>query len=138
MTVLCFGTFDGLHAGHVDYFRQARTFGDRLVVVVALDETVKLVKDQTSVYVQQTRLQTVADHLLVDEARLGSADDRYRVIEDVRPDIIVLGYDQVTFTEGLGEALRARGLACKIVRAAAYQPEIYKSSKLYARSSFYP
>ena len=31
--VMCFGTFDLLHPGHEDYFRQAREFGDELIVV---------------------------------------------------------------------------------------------------------
>lgn len=131
MTVLCFGTFDGLHPGHEDYFRQAKELGDRLVVVVARDETVKIVKSRASVQDESTRLRAVEQHPLVDEARLGWPGDKYRVIEDVRPDIILLGYDQQAFTETLEETLRSRGLSCKVVRATAYKPDVYKSSKLF-------
>ncbi len=134
MVVLCCGTFDGLHPGHEDYFRQARSLGSRLVVVVARDETVKIIKGRSPFYDQDTRLQVIAAHPLVDEARLGLSGDKYRVIEAIRPDIVLLGYDQEAFTESLGEVLRARGLSCTVVRALPFKPDIFKSSKLYARS----
>ncbi len=120
-----------MHPGHEDYFRQAKELGNRLVVVVARDETVKIVKNQTSQYDEHTRLRAVEAHPFVDEARLGWPGDKYRVIEDVRPDIILLGYDQQAFTETLEETLRSRGLSCTVVRAKAYKPDVYKSSKLF-------
>ncbi|MHA1679090.1 MAG: adenylyltransferase/cytidyltransferase family protein, partial [Promethearchaeota archaeon] len=42
--VLCFGTFDILHPGHVSFLKQARKYGNYLVVVVARDENVKKIK----------------------------------------------------------------------------------------------
>lgn len=130
MTVLCFGTFDGLHPGHDEYFRQAKAHGDRLIVVVARDETVLAVKKHLPRINEDARLAAVQSHPLVDEARLGLPGDKYKIIEDIRPDVIVLGYDQQAFTESLEDALRARGLSCRVVRAKAFKPEIYKSSKL--------
>ena len=51
MRVLCSGTFDYLHAGHVSFIEQAAALGDELFVVVARDENVKRIKghypDQT-------------------------------------------------------------------------------------------
>ena len=129
-TVLCFGTFDGLHLGHEDYFRQAKEYGGHLTVIVARDETVNAVKGRLPRATQDVRLQAVKAHPLVDEARLGLPGDKYQVIEEVKPDVIVLGYDQQAFTDTLEDTLRARGLSCKVVRAKAYKPDIYKSSKL--------
>ena len=40
MKVMVFGTFDGLHPGHLSYFKQARKYGDYLIAIVALDENV--------------------------------------------------------------------------------------------------
>ena len=42
--VMVFGTFDGLHEGHLDFFRQAREYGDYLIVAVARDVNVKKIK----------------------------------------------------------------------------------------------
>gem|GEM_PF-2920555 len=42
--VLTFGTFDHLHPGHESYLIQAKAYGDELITIVALDETVKRIK----------------------------------------------------------------------------------------------
>lgn len=39
--VLIFGSFDSLHKGHLNLFKQARKHGDKLIAVVARDETIK-------------------------------------------------------------------------------------------------
>jgi len=127
---LCFGTFDGLHPGHEDYFRQARERADELVVVVARDATVLDVKGNLPATNERDRLQVVQGHPLVNVALLGYADDKYRVIEEVRPDIICLGYDQDSFTDQLEAELVRRGLSVAIMRCVPFSPEIYKSSLL--------
>ena len=129
-TVMCFGTFDLLHPGHEDYFRQAREHGDRLVVIVARDVTVVDIKGDLPSMGQDERLRVVRDHPLVDEAALGYEDDKYRVIEEFKPDIICLGYDQETFTDTLDIELTRRGLDANIVRCEAYFPDTFKSSLL--------
>ena len=129
-TVMCFGTFDGLHPGHEDYFRQAREHGDRLVVVLARDATVVDVKGDLPANNEQDRLAVVQQHVLVDEAVLGNLDDKYRVIEEYQPDVICLGYDQETFTDTLDVELTRRGLATAVFRCEAYFPDTFKSSLL--------
>ena len=42
--VAVFGVFDGIHAGHQDFLRQAREYGDELVVIVARDKSVTQLK----------------------------------------------------------------------------------------------
>ena len=42
--VALFGTFDGVHDGHRDLFRQARKYGGRLSVIIARDWTVRQLK----------------------------------------------------------------------------------------------
>lgn len=133
MTVLCFGTFDGLHPGHEDYFRQAKELGERVVVIVARDETVEAVKGRLPRQNEDVRLAAISSHPLVSQACLGLSGDKYRIIEEVRPDIILLGYDQQAFTEELEKALHERGLSCTVRRAKAYKPEVYKSSLLRLR-----
>ena len=43
-TVLAFGTFDVLHPGHIHYLKKAKGLGDRLVVIVSRDDSVRLIK----------------------------------------------------------------------------------------------
>jgi len=129
--VLVFGTFDGIHQGHQCLFREAKKYGDRLYVVVALDVTVERVKGRKPRLSQQNRLREVARQPEVDEALLGNPGDKYAVIEQVRPDVICLGYDQKAFVGTLGEALMMRGLSVRMVRLKPFHPERYKSSLLH-------
>jgi FAD synthetase len=128
--VMCFGTFDLLHPGHEEYFRQAREFGDELIVVVGRDRTVLEVKGQLPRTNEEDRRSRVEAHPLVTRAVLGSHDDKYQVLEDHRPDVIVLGYDQLAFTEALADELARRGLSARIERAEPFEPERYHSSLL--------
>lgn len=130
ITVLVFGTFDGLHEGHLDFFRQAKARGTRLVVVVARDTTVEEVKGHTPTEGELRRLEEVKKSDFVDQALLGHRGDKYRIVEEVRPDIIALGYDQNAFVSSLEEELVKRNLKAKIVRLEPYHPEKYKSSLL--------
>jgi FAD synthetase len=127
---ICFGTFDGLHQGHEDYLRQAKEVSDELVVIVARDATVMDVKGNLPNVNEKDRLLKVQEHPLVDDARLGYHDDKYRILEDVRPDVICLGYDQEAFTENLDAELARRGLSASIMRCQPYYPDTFKSSLL--------
>lgn len=130
-TVMCFGTFDTLHAGHDDYFRQARDHGDRLVVVVAGDTMVVDIKGDLPENNENDRLMQVEEHPLVDEAVLCGLEDKYKLIEELQPDVICLAFDQEAFEDDLDIELTRRGLACTIVRCEAFIPaDTYKSSLL--------
>lgn len=130
MTVLCFGTFDGIHPGHDDFFRQARSFGGRVVAVIARDATVLAIKGQLPANGEEERRRMVAWHRHVDEAVLGNHEDKYAVISQIKPDIILLGYDQEHFTQGLEEELSRIGIRAKVLRGDAFEPERWKTSLL--------
>ena len=128
--VIVFGTFDGLHEGHLNFFEQAREYGDYLLVVIGRDSTVVNVKKRLPKHNEKERLSSVLRCGLVDEARLGNeGTSPYKVIEETKPDIICLGYDQIYFTDKLESALKNMGLEnIEIKRLKAYKPEIYHSS----------
>lgn len=119
---MCFGSFDGLHAGHEDYFRQAKERSDELIVVVARDNTVVELRGELPGRSQDERLRRVSEHPLVDDARLGYEDDKYRIIEELKPDIICLGHDQDVFIENLDTELYRRGITAVIIRCEPYTP----------------
>lgn len=128
--VLCFGTFDGLHAGHDAFLRQAAELGDEVFVVLARDVTVVHVKGQLPAINENDRLKALQSHPVVFQARLGHLEDKYQVIDEIRPQIIVLGYDQEAFTSRLEAELTHRGHLAHIRRAKPYQADWYKTSKL--------
>ena len=128
---MLFGTFDIFHKGHRNFLKQARRYGNYLIVVVARDKTVKEVKKRLLQNGENARLENIIKSGLADEAVLGSLENKYEAIEKYKPDVICLGYDQGTFTEGLREKLKEFGLGkTKIIRLKSYHPEKYKSSKL--------
>lgn len=127
---MCFGTFDSLHQGHEDYFRQAKDLADELFVVVARDATVVDIKGDLPAMNETERLAAVQDHPMVDDARLGYPGDKYQIIEEIKPDILCLGYDQEAFTENLDAELARRGLSAVIYRCHPFQPDVMKSSLL--------
>ncbi len=126
--VMCFGTFDILHEGHRFYLTESKKLGDYLVVVVARDGTVKEVKKQQPLNSEAARLKNLQQLGIADKVVLGNPGDKLKVVEDEKPQIICLGYDQSFFTENVRERLRQRGLDVEVIRLPAYKPEIYKSS----------
>ena len=128
--ILVFGTFDLLHDGHKDFFRQAKKLGDELFVVIALDATVEEVKGRPPDWNEIERKKKVGEVEEVDEVVLGNFGDKYQVIKEIKPDIIALGYDQKTFTHDLEEFIQENNLKIKIVKLKPFHPEKYKTSKL--------
>lgn len=111
------GVFDLLHIGHLHYLQEARSLGDELVVVVATDETVRQRK-HTPIIPQEMRRELVEALKPVDRAVVGHSGDILQIVEEIRPDVIALGYDQKA--EGLEEQLRQRGITARVVRCSPY------------------
>ena len=127
---MAFGSFDILHPGHLYFLKQAKSKGDKLVVVIALDKTIEKVKGRKPKYNERQRLEHVKGMPMVDKAVLGYEKDPYEIIEEINPDIICLGYDQDSYSENLKEKLAERGMNPEIIRLGPYKEGIYKSSKL--------
>lgn len=129
--VLAFGTFDIFHKGHEFYLREARKHGNTLNVIVARDSTVKQIKGKYPLNNELKRLAVIQNLEYVNKAFLGYEDDKYKIIEELKPDIICIGYDQNSFNKELKNILKKRGLNPKIVKfEKAFKPELYKTSKL--------
>lgn len=133
--VLVFGTFDGLHAGHVNFFEQAKKLGNYLVVVVGRDVTVNEVKGNFPKRSELLRLKAVKQCKLVDEAMLGNIGNPYAIIKKIQPDIIGLGYDQNSFSQNLPEELKKISATAKIIRLKPFDSKKYHSSFLENKKS---
>jgi FAD synthetase len=117
--VVAQGTFDILHPGHVHYLREAAAMGDTLVVIVARDGNVT--HKPGPVIPDEQRVEMVNALDPVDHARLGHPDDIFVPIEEIEPDVIVLGHDQHHDPQRITQALTERGIDCDVVRASARQ-----------------
>jgi FAD synthetase len=129
---MVFGTFDILHPGHANLFKQARALAAQpfLIVSVARDKNVRRIKGRRPLYNERQRLAKLRQHELVDKAVLGGIKDHLTHIAREKPEIIALGYDQKAYVRGLKTALLDRGVTVKILRLKPYYPHKYKSSLL--------
>ncbi|WP_132057541.1 adenylyltransferase/cytidyltransferase family protein [Halorussus amylolyticus] len=119
--VVAQGTFDLLHPGHVHYLRDAAAMGDRLTVIVARRENVT--HKQPPILPNRQRRDVVAALDAVDDARVGHPEDIFAPIEELRPDIIALGYDQHHDEAAIEDELARRGVECSVRRASPRDPE---------------
>lgn len=119
-----FGTFDGLHPGHISYLKQLKKLGEPVGVVVARDENVSRIKGKPPQNDEITRLTELQQSGLVDLAVLGHMTDFYQSITDHNPEIIGLGYDQHADVELIQKLFPD----VKIVRLESFEPDIHKSS----------
>lgn len=126
--VLLFGTFDMLHPGHAALFKQARRHGNKLIVILARDRTVKRVKKHAPIHNERIRKKALERVGWVDEVILGSHSNMYGAIKKIKPDVICLGYDQTHFVDRLDTHLKSFKLSTRIVRLKPFKPHIYKSS----------
>lgn len=122
LRVLTFGTFDDLHPGHLAYLTQAQARGE-LYVVVARDANVLRIKGRAPLHTEQERAQAVTDAFPHATVLLGDAGDFLAPLREVKPDLIVLGYDQ-RLPPGLTEEM----LGCAVERAESFMPGVHKSS----------
>jgi len=122
--VLVFGTFDGLHLGHLNFLRQARKQGDYLIAVIARDNNVKKIKGHWPKQNEKLRRQNMQKIKMVNQVILGEKNykNRSKIIQKIKPQTICLGYDQ--------PVLRLKNKQIKIIRLRPYKKEKYKSSIL--------
>ena len=130
--VMVFGVFDGLHQGHRWFLREARKQGDELIVVVASDETVRLLKKKNPAQSESERLRALEAIPELSRAVLGDAQmGSYAVLKKYQPDVICLGYDQDALAEDLAMRMKNNEIPrSRLVRIKAHKAHRYHSSLL--------
>lgn len=115
--VMTGGCFDILHAGHVSYLEQAKSFGDRLIVAVNDDNSVaKLKGPARPINTLERRMTVLAGLSAVDWVVPFSENTPERIVSAINPDVWVKGGDYRV--EDLPEArsVLANGGEIKIVK----------------------
>ncbi|MBP9757458.1 MAG: adenylyltransferase/cytidyltransferase family protein [Candidatus Pacebacteria bacterium] len=131
--VMVFGTFDMIHEGHLDMFRQARALvsDPQLIVSVSRDKSAERIKGVAPKHGELDRQKKVEACDLVDEVVIGDREGFIDHIVAARPDVIGLGYDQdSSYVRELQAELDRVGLPARVVRLKSFRPDIYKTSKL--------
>lgn len=131
--VMASGVFDILHTGHISYLEQAKAAGDELVVVVACDNTVRARKHEP-ITPEVMRCRIVSSLKPVDFAIVGKDNgDFFSTLEELRPDVLMLGYDQSFDEMELQEQLRTRGLDVKVLRASKCSDDLSGTRRIVAK-----
>ncbi len=104
------GCFDVLHAGHVSYLEEAKSLGDRLIVAVNDDPSVKRLKgEKRPINALQDRLLVLAGLAAVDWVVPFSDDTPQALIADILPDVLVKGGDYLPEDIAGGKEVLANG-----------------------------
>jgi rfaE bifunctional protein nucleotidyltransferase chain/domain len=105
------GCFDILHRGHVEYLQEAAALGDRLVIGLNTDDSVRrLGKGDGRPYNDQdSRAKVLAALRLVDAVVLFDQDTPLELIQAIGPDVLVKGGDYTEDQIVGAEVVKARG-----------------------------
>ena len=88
------GCFDILHVGHVRYLAAARSEGDVLVVGLNSDESTRSIKQENRPIVSQDqRAEVLAGLECVDYITVFNEPDPLKLIQALKPDVLVKGSD---------------------------------------------
>ena len=93
--ILAGGVFDIIHPGHIHTLNAAKALGGILVVAIATDKTAKKMKKRPPLHNQELRCELVSYLSMVDKDIVGHEDDIFQTVNEVKPNIIVLVYDQI-------------------------------------------
>jgi cytidyltransferase-like protein len=88
--VLCGGCFNKIHPGHAYFLKQAKAFGDYLIVVLANDKNNK----KKYAVPAKKRMTAIKKLKLADKIVVGSPDNFINVVKKHKPSIVAIGYDQ--------------------------------------------
>jgi D-sedoheptulose 7-phosphate isomerase len=114
MIVFTNGCFDLIHPGHIDLLERARSLGDKLVVGINSDRSVRAIKGPNRPIQNEAERAAVLKGLRsVDEVIIFDEPTPERLIRELRPDVLVKGGDWAT-TEIVGADL-VQGWGGKVV-----------------------
>jgi cytidyltransferase-like protein len=125
--VLAGGVFDIIHPGHIHTLNAAKALGGVLIVAVATDKTAEKMKKRSPLHNQELRRELVSSLSMVDKAIVGHEDDIFQTVKEVKPNIIVLGYDQVHQEKFISDGCKRINLDVEIVRLESPVPHLSSS-----------
>ncbi len=126
--VMCFGTFDLLHPGHLFFLQKARAQGDELFVIIARDARRAKISGSAPVHSEKERQIMIEALKPVTKAILGDKKDMLVPLKKYKPAVVVLGHDQTVGVAPLMAWAAAQKNPPKIIQLTAYKRSKYSSS----------
>ena len=127
--VLAGGVFDIIHPGHIHTLNAAKALCDVLVVAIATDKIAQKMKKRPPLHNQELRRELVGCLSMVDSAIVGHEDNIFETVKEIKPNIIVLGYDQVHQEKFIDDGCKRINIDVEIVRLQSPVPDL-SSSKI--------
>ncbi len=127
---ITFWTFDKFHPGHQFYLQQARKYCEQLITIVSTDLNVQKIKNHTPKDNQGKRKISVQKSNISDLVFIWEEDNHLKYIEEYKPQVVCLWYDQEWFIWELKKYIKKNNIKTEIIRIWDYKSEIYKSSKM--------
>ncbi len=129
--VMCFGTFDIFHPGHVFYLHEAFKLARKMTVVIARDTRVEKIKWRRPKDNENCRQENVTNTFGEAQVVLWDIDDIFAPLKKYTPDILAFWYDQRVPEEKIIELFPD----IKIVRIEWFETETWKSRLLRREES---
>ena len=94
ITVFTPGCFDIIHYGHIELFKYCRSIGDRVIVGLNSDSSIRKIKGASRpINNLKSRLSVLEAIKYIDEVIVFDEEDPYRLIKSISPNVIVKGGD---------------------------------------------
>jgi D-sedoheptulose 7-phosphate isomerase len=88
------GCFDIIHPGHIDLLERAKKLGTKLIVGINSDKSVRAIKGANRPFVSESDRAAILQGLKsVDEVRIFDEPTPEKLIEEIKPDVLVKGGD---------------------------------------------
>lgn len=135
--VLCHGVFDIVHPGHLEHFRQARIYGDRLIVAIVADAYVRKGPGRP-IHDQERRADFLRAIRVVDEVVIVDASDAMPILKALEPDVYCKGPDYASPTHPFAKDFQrekafVEGYGGKVVITEGFTSSSSKMINAYQR-----
>lgn len=111
------GCFDIIHSGHLDLLKEARSYGDKLIVGLNSDKSINKLKGPERPIIGQSERKKILSALkFVDEVIIFNEEDPLKLIKKLKPSILVKGADYTKEQVVGGEFVESYGGEIKLVK----------------------
>ena len=111
------GCFDIIHSGHLDLLKEARSYGDKLIVGLNSDKSISKLKGPERPIIDQSERKKILSALkFVDEVIIFNEENPLKLIKKLKPSILVKGADYTKEQVVGGEFVESYGGQIKLVK----------------------